>query len=60
MKVFQIQEQCCASREMPGLRVKGGTKNTVWEYLGLERGDEKPVDDGKVMCRTCHQHVVDI
>ena len=40
---------------------KGGTKNIVWEYFGLEcRADEKPVDDGKVMCLTGHQCVVGI
>ena len=60
MKVFQIQEQFLhSSREMSELIAKGETKNIVLDYFGLERGvDEKPVDDGNVVCLTHHQPVV--
>ena len=44
---------------MSELIAKGGTKNTVWNYFGLECGaDEKANDVGKVMCLTRHQCVV--
>ena len=36
--------------------IASGTKSIAWDYLGLERGpDGKPIDDGKVICRTCRR-----
>ena len=38
-----------------------GPKNIVMDYFWLECGaDEKPTDDRKVVCLTCHQCVVGI
>ena len=44
---------------MSELIAKSGTKNKAWDYFGLEcRADKEPPDEGKVMCLTCHLHVV--
>ena len=44
---------------MSELVPKSGTKSVVWDYFGLERGaDGKPIDDGKVVCRTCRQRAM--
>ena len=52
MKVFKYG--VCASREMSELIAKSGIKSIVWDYFGLECGpDGKPINDGKVVCRTC-------
>ena len=56
MKVFKYA--VCASTEISELIAKSGTNSTVWDHFGLERGiDEKPIDDGKVVCCTCRRRV---
>ena len=52
MKVFKYS--VCASRDMLELIAESVTKRIVWDYFGLERGpDGKPINNGKVICRTC-------
>ena len=41
---------------MAELVAKNGTKSIVWDYFGLERGEDgKPIDDDSAICRSCRK-----
>ena len=43
---------------MSELIAKSGTERNVWDYFGLERRPNgKPIDDQKVICRTCRHRL---